>query len=172
MTPFISQSNLTEIASEGTEDLQGDTLTINGTIASLWFPTNATETAGAQTLRIVAGDWLMTVNDTAVSGFRSNFTVVTADGLGRNNYSITEFVPVNSSSVEFDSNVIVITSSAAIRPHLGDETVNLVITLESLNTLRLDLNDAVGGNVTSPIYGIVENMIISDDGVPTRVISR
>jgi hypothetical protein len=172
LDPFLSQSDLTESASEESEDI-GDMLTINGTVASLAMPSAENETIGSlQVPRIVAGNWFMTVNDTAVSDFQANITVVSADGSERENYLITDFTPVDSSAVQFDSNVIIVASATSIVSDDGEEPANLVVTLERLNAVRLDLDMPVGGNVAEPIYGIVDKLVISEDGQETEVITR
>ena len=172
LNPFLTQSDLTESASEESEDI-GDMLTINGTVASLAKPSAENETTGAsQVPRIMAGNWFMTVNDTAVSDFQANITVVSAAGSARENFLITDFTPGDSSAVQFDSNVIIVASAASVVSNDGEEPANLVVTLERLNAVRLDLDTPIGGNVTEPIYGIVDKLVISDDGQETEVIAR
>lgn len=169
LEPFISQSDGTETASTDSE-LAGGSLTINGTIASLAYPANVSE--GADAPLILAGDWSLTVNSTAVSDFQANITVVAADGSDRESYIITNFTAVNASAVQFDNNLASVASSAAIVSDESEESVNMVVTIERLNAVRIDLDQSLGGNETSPIYGIVDSLVISEDGQETRVITR
>jgi hypothetical protein len=74
--------------------------------------------------------------------------------------------------VQFDSNVIIVASATSIVSDDGEEPANLVVTLERLNAVRLDLDMPVGGNVAEPIYGIVDKLVISEDGQETEVITR
>ena len=172
LDPFLWQSNLTEITSDESETV-GDLLTINGTIASLAPPVTANATSdSSQVPLIIAGDWVMSVNDTAVSDFRANISIVSADGQSRENYLIANFTPVDSSAVQFDSNLITVASASSIVSDEGENIVNMVITLERLNAVRIDLDGAIDGNVTGPIYGVVDTLVISDNGEQARVIAR
>jgi hypothetical protein len=172
LDPFLSQSDLTEITSDESENV-GDLLTINGTIASLAPPVTANATADfSEVPLIIAGDWVMSVNNTAVSDFRANIAIVSADGQSRENYLIANFTPVDSSAVQFDSNLITVASASSIVSDDGEDVVNIVITLERLNAVRIDLDETIDGNVTGPIYGIVDKLVISDNGEQARVIAR
>ena len=172
LDPFLWQSDLTEITSDESETV-GDLLTINGTIASLAPPVTANATSdSSQVPLIIAGDWVMSVNDTAVSDFRANISIVSADGQSRENYLIANFTPVDSSAVQFDSNLIIVASASSIVSDEGENIVNMVITLERLNAVRIDLDGAIDGNVTGPIYGVVDTLVISDNGEQARVIAR
>ncbi|HKU50696.1 MAG TPA: hypothetical protein VJP79_12155 [Nitrososphaera sp.] len=204
LAPFISQSELTESASDQPDVPEADMLTINGTIASLsplsqsilppQLATNSSESdndaeveGGGSSLslsssttnssstgpHIISGQWFMSVNDTAVSAFQANFTVVSADGSERDSYRLSGFAPVNSSAVQFDSNLIAISSSSSMISGEGEQNVSLVITLERLNAVRLDFDaTGIGGNVTGPIYGIVDKLVLSSEGEQVQVIQR
>jgi hypothetical protein len=166
LAPFVLQSDNTEIESSDA-GFTGDLLTINGTIASLAY---ANQSAGSAP-DIISGEWVVTVNNTAVSDFHANITVVNADGLGRMNYQIANFTAVNSSSVSFGANLVSIASSSTVLSRDSGQDVNMVITLERLNAMRLDL-DEVGGIGSGPIYGIVDKLTISQIGKEDQVIQR
>ena len=169
--PFLSESNETETASTNSE-LTGDSLTINGTIASLALPMNVSDfDVPPQRPYIVAGNWLMTVNDTAVSDFKANFTVVSADGLQRESHRIANFTAVNASAVQFDGDLISLASSSSIISGDSVQQIDMAITLEELNAVRIDLDGASAGNVTGPIYGIVDKLVINEGGTIVRVVS-
>jgi hypothetical protein len=170
LTPFISQFDETESASTDSE-MEGDSLTINGTIASLAYPSNSSDSAGDNP-SIIAGSWFMTVNSTAVSDFGANITVVTADGSDRNNYLISNFTAVDASGVQFDDDLVSVASSSTIVAEDSEQDVSVVITIERLNSVRLDLDAPIVGDTASPVYGIVDKLIVSQDGQEIRVIAR
>ena len=115
----------------------------------------------------------MSVNDTAVSDFQANFTVVSADGSERDSYRLSGFAPVNCSAVQFDSNLIAVSSASSMISGEGEQNVSLVITLERLNAVRLDFDaTGIGGNVTGPVYGIVDKLVLSSEGEQVQVIQR
>jgi hypothetical protein len=168
LTPFLPDQDGTESASvdEGTNT----TLTINGTLASLDLPAGMNNTIDA-TPDVIAGDWYMTVNDTAVSDFQANITVISADGLARENYIVSNFTAINASAVQIEANIISVASAATVISEDLGQAASIVITIERLNAVRIDL-DVPLGQTQGPIYGIVDKLVISEDGEETRVISR
>jgi hypothetical protein len=170
LTPFISQSDETESASTDS-GMEGDSLTINGSIASLAYLSNTSESTGTTT-SIIAGEWFMTVNGTAVSDFGANITVVAADGTDRGNYLISNFTSVNASGVQFDDNLVSVASSSTVVAEDSEHDVSTVVTIERLNSIRIDLDVPLVGDTATPVYGIVDKLAISEDGQEIRVISR
>ena len=120
---------------------------------------------------VIAGDWYMTVNDTAVSDFQANITVISADGLTRENYIVSNFTAINASAVQFEANIISVASAATVVSEDLEQVSRIVITIERLNAVRIDL-DVPLGETSGPIYGIVDKLVIIEDGEEVQIIAR
>jgi hypothetical protein len=138
-----------------------DVLVINGTLASYYILDNATALeADMSQVYILAGNWSMTVNSTAVSDFAANFTIVTADGAARGVYSIANFAAVNSSNVQLGSDSITLASTADIQKGGSAANVNITIAIEKFNAIKIELGYPAG----RPIYGVVDSLATVNNG--------
>jgi hypothetical protein len=98
--------------------------------------------------------------------------VVSADGSDRRDYLISNFTAANASGVQFHNNMVSVASSSTIAAEDTDQNVSIVITIERLNSVRIDLDAPLVGDTASPVYGIVDKLTVSEGGQEIRVISR
>ena len=156
----------TSSASTSTAQVDEPALIINGTLASYYILDNATaqETQGMTRLYILSGNWSMTVNSTAVSDFAANFTIVRADGAVRSAYSIANFTAVNASDVQLDSDSVMLASTADIQKDGNATTVNLIVTIEKFNVIKIEFGDDLSRPAGRQIYGVVDSLATIDDG--------
>jgi hypothetical protein len=165
LAPFLSQPNETMSASAIT-DAEGDALVISGSIASL-YPANASGVTS-----IIAGGWSMAVNNTVVSRFDANVTIVSVDGIVRERYRFSNLTAVGADGVEFDSRTVSVGSKATIAAGDSVREANVAITLENLNAIRIDLDQPFGNGSPDSIYGTIDRLVVSRDGQEIRTISR
>jgi hypothetical protein len=153
----------TSSASTSTAQADELALVINGTLASYYILDNATAQDMTQ-LYILSGNWSMTVNSTAVSDFAANFTIVRADGVVRSAYSIANFTAVNASDVQLDSDSVILASSADIQKDDNATTVNLLVTIEKFNFIKIEFGDDLSQPAGRPIYGVVDSLATVNNG--------
>lgn len=154
ISPFLFNNN-TIVAPEtgGSEQLleDVDVLDINGTLASFHFTKD-------MRLYILSGNWSMAMNGTAVIDFGANFTMVRANGLDRQTYSLDNLTAVNDSDLVLGNNTLALTSLLDYRANGTITRVNATVTLEKLNLVKIETDDM------GPIYGVVDKVVRNING--------
>ena len=139
-------------AEEQSQQENADALYLNGAIAS-YYLLNGTQ------FYILSGNWSMAMNDTAVFDFGANFTMVRADGLGRQAYSLDNLTAVSDSDLLLSSGTMALTSPLDYHANGATEKVNATVTLARLSVIRIEL-----GNMSAPIYGMVDKVVQVENG--------
>lgn len=155
ISPFIFDNNNTtaEPETDGSEQLleNVDVLDINGTLASFHFTKD-------MRLYILSGNWSMAMNGTAVIDFGANFTMVRADGLDRQTYSLDNLTAVSDSDLIFGNDTLALTSALDYHANGTITRVNATVTLEKLNVVKIEMDSA------GPIYGVVDKVVRNING--------
>jgi hypothetical protein len=166
ISPFIFKNETTSASAAETDDvIEGqtpriaDALYINGTLASYLF-LNGTQ------LYILSGNWSMAMNDTAVLDFGANFTMVRADGIGRQTYSLDNLTAVSDLDLLLSSGTMGLTSPLDYHANGTTTKVNATVTLAKLNVIKVEL-----GNMSTPVYGMVDKVMRTENG-ETLVMER
>lgn len=166
ISPFIYRDETFASATNDDEDSditleqlspKEDALHINGTFSSYQF---LNETGTLQ-LHILSGNWNMAMNDTAVVDFDANFTMVRSDGNGRETFSLGNLTTARGTEIDFVNSMISIKST--LDYHANGETTreNATIIVQSLNVITVELED-----MDAPIYGVVDKIVLVQDGEP------
>jgi hypothetical protein len=168
ISPFIfNNNNNIQPASETTvvQDVAPDTLVMNGTIASL--------SMAQESLYILSGNWSMTANDTAISDFEANFTMVRSNGLDRQAYSLGNLTAVDSQNVDIDNGTMTIPSMVDVSKNgmTIATRVNVTIAVEKLNVIKISMVGSQAGILGNPIYGVVDALVRTSNG-ERQVIER
>jgi hypothetical protein len=156
ISPFIFDNNNDTTAApetDGSEQLleNVDVLDINGTLASFHFTKD-------MRLYILSGNWSMAMNGTAVIDFGANFTMVRADGLDRQTYSLGNLTAVGDSDLILGNDTLALTSPLDYRANGTVTRVNATVTLEKLNVVKIETDN------TGPIYGVVDKVVRNVNG--------
>jgi hypothetical protein len=158
ISPFIFNNNI-QTASETTavQAIAPDALVINGTIASFSM---------AQSLYILSGNWSMTANDTAISDFEANFTMVRSDGLDRQTYSLGNLTAVDAQNVHIENGAMTIPSTVDVAKNGTTiaARVNVTITVEKLSVIKISMDGSQAEILGKPIYGIVDTIVRTSNG--------
>ncbi|HYV52319.1 MAG TPA: hypothetical protein VE971_03410 [Candidatus Eisenbacteria bacterium] len=166
--PKSTSGNMTTEASTKT-----DTFSANGIISSLVFVTqnpndtisNGNSAAGIKDAKkfVLAGDWVLTVNNGKVTDFTAKFIKVLDNGQKWHTHVITRFRPVNDTKVSLAPDRSASLSGTVDVKLNGTSVwnttkVNLMINKGKTLTINLD-NQATSNHFQGqPIYGVVESM--------------
>ena len=163
--PTSTSANMT------TAPTRTDTFSANGIISSLVFVTqnpnntfsNGNTAAGIKDAKkfVLAGDWVLTVNNGKVTGFTAKFIKVLNNGQKWHTHIITNFRPMTNVSLAPDRSTSL---SGTVDVKLNGTSiwnttkVNLMINKGKTLTINLD-NQATSNHFQGqPIYGVVESM--------------
>jgi hypothetical protein len=168
ISPFIFNNNNGVQAVAQTTVVQAivpDTLVINGTIASFSMV--------QASLYILSGNWSMTANDTAISDFEANFTMVRSDGLDRQTYSLGNLTAVDARNVRIENGAMTMPSTVDVSKNgmIIATRVNVTIAVEKLNVIKISMDGSQAGILGKPIYGIVDALVRTSNG-ERQVIER
>ncbi|HEX2558019.1 MAG TPA: hypothetical protein VHK86_06825, partial [Nitrososphaera sp.] len=168
ISPFIFNNNNGVQAVAQTTVVQAivpDTLVINGTIASFSMV--------QASLYILSGNWSMTANDTAISDFEANFTMVRSDGLDRQTYSLGNLTVVDAQNVRIENGAMTMPSTVDVSKNgmIIATRVNVTIAVEKLNVIKISMDGSQAGILGKPIYGIVDALVRTSNG-ERQVIER
>lgn len=160
ISPFIFNDNNDVQAAAQTTVVQAvvpDTLVMNGTIASFSM---------VQSLYILSGNWSMTANDTAISDFEANFTMVRSDGLDRQTYSLGNLTVVGAQNVRIENGAMTMPSTVDVAKNgmTIATRVNVTIAVEKLNVIKISMDGSQAGILGRPIYGIVDALVRTTNG--------
>lgn len=144
--------------------LSEDALHINGTLASYQF---LNETSMMQ-LHLLSGNWSMAMNETAVVNFDADFTVMRSDGTSREEFSLGNLTAVNDSEMHLANDTISIKSTLDYHAYGETTRANATITVQRLNVIVIELK----GMNTTPIYGVIDKIVLVQDGQMTVVKER
>jgi hypothetical protein len=100
----------------------------------------------------------MAMNGTAVIDFGANFTMVRADGLDRQTYSLGNLTAVGDSDLILGNDTLALTSPLDYRANGTVTRVNATVTLEKLNVVKIETDN------TGPIYGVVDKVVRNVNG--------
>jgi len=150
-----------------------DTFSANGIISSLVFVTqnpndtisNGNSAAGIKDAKkfVLAGDWVLTVNNGKVTDFTAKFIKVLNNGQKWHTHVITNFRPMNNTKVSLAPDRSASLSGTVDVKLNGTSVwnttkVNLMINKGKTLTINLD-NQATSNHFQGqPIYGVVESM--------------
>jgi hypothetical protein len=167
ISPFVfSNNNGVQAAAQATvvQTIAPDTLVINGTIASFSMV--------QASLYILSGNWSMTANDTAISDFEANFTMVRSDGLDRQTYSLGNLTAVDARNVRIENGAMTMPSTVdvSINGMTIATRLNVTIAVEKLNVIKISM-DGSQAILGKPIYGIVDALVRTSNG-ERQVIER
>src|SRR5215472_3876100 len=166
--PKSTSGNMTTEASTKT-----DTFSANGIISSLVFVTqkpndtisNGNSAAGIKDAKkfVLAGDWVLTVNNGKVTDFTAKFIKVLNNGQKWHTHVITNFRPINITKVSLAPNRSASLSGTADVKLNGTSVwnttkVNLIINKGKTLTINLDSQATSNHFQGQPIYGVVESM--------------
>lgn len=168
-SPFIFKNEKTAVSATRANDLiedapevmpipAADALHLNGTLASYHFLNGAQ----APLLHILSGNWSMTLNDTAVTDFEANLTMVRSDGLERQEFSLGNLTAVDNLDMTLAGGTV--SMKSALDYYAGGETtrLNATITVQRLNVIVIELEGI--DRLETPIYGVVDKVIRIEDG--------
>jgi hypothetical protein len=154
ISPFLfNNDTIAAPETDGSEQLLEniDVLDINGTLASFHF-------AKDMRLYILSGNWSMAMNGTAVIDFGANFTMVRADGLDRQAYSLGNLTAVNDSDLILGDDMLALTSPLDYFANGTVTRLNATVTLEKLGVVKIEMDDM------GLIYGVVDKVVRNING--------
>jgi hypothetical protein len=159
-SPFIFNDNNDVQAAAQTTVVQAvvpDTLVMNGTIASFSMK---------QALYILSGNWSLTANDTAISDFGANFTMVRSDGLDRQAYSLGNLTAIDAQNVRIENGAMTMPSTVDVAKNgmTIAMRVNVTIAVEKLNVIKISMDGSQATVLDRPIYGIVDALVRTSNG--------
>ncbi len=159
--------------STSTTPTKTDTFSANGIISSLVFVTqnpnntinNGNSAAGIKDAKkfVLAGDWVLTVNDGKVTDLTAKFIKVLNNGQKWHTHVISNFRPINNTKVSLapdrSASLSGIVDIKLNGTSIWNTTkVNLIINKGKTLTINLD-NQATGNHFQGqPIYGVVESI--------------
>jgi predicted secreted protein len=108
----------------------------------------------------------MTANDTAISDFEANFTMVRSDGLDRQTYSLGNLTAVDAQNVRIENGAMTMPSTVDVAKNgmTIATRVNVTIAVEKLNVIKISMDANPTGILGKPIYGIVDALVRTSNG--------
>jgi hypothetical protein len=167
-SPFVFRDRQTSVSAQADDEIQEpaqapDMLHVNGTLMS--YTLNET---GLPQMHVLSGNWSMTMNDTAVTGFSANFTMAPLGGAGGQAFSLSNLTAVSMPDMVLENGTLTMRSALDYNDTGQTTRVNATITVQNLGKIVIDLD---AGRSDTPIHGAVDKVVRVQDG-QAQVMAR